>query len=165
MKKICLMFVMSIMCISAIAQNRTLYQGELNLGYGFGMGDLAVDRFYVETIHGIRVNPNLFIGAGLGLISFDHGRATIPVFADVKAYIAKGGIQPYVYANLGYGFGDEMGFYGAGGVGVDFSIASKTGIFINLGYQSQGLKDNIQENGLYGPSNMAAFMVQLGFRF
>lgn len=165
MKKFYLMIIMSVLCVTVNAQNKVLYQGELNLGYGFGMGDLAVNRLYVETIHGVRINPHLFVGAGLGLASFDNERAVIPFFADAKYYIIAGNIQPYVYVDLGYGFGDEEGFYGAGGIGVDIAINSKTGIFANLGYQSQGLRDNIQDNGIYGASNMGAFMFQLGFRF
>ncbi len=165
MKKVYLMIIMSILCVAVNAQNKVSYQGELNLGYGFGMGDLAVNRLYVETIHGVRVNPHLFIGAGLGWASFDNERTVIPFFADVKCYITKGNIQPYVYLDLGYGLGDEEGFYGASGIGVDITINSKTGIFANFGYQSQGLRDNIQGNGIYGSSNMGAIMFQLGFRF
>lgn len=52
-----------------------------------------------------------------------------------------------------------------GGLGVDFTIASTLGIYINLGYQSLGIADNIQSNGIYGPSNMGAFLIQTGFRF
>ena len=83
----------------------------------------------------------------------------------IKGYLTKSKIAPYIFANLGYGFGDEKGFYGAGGLGVDFSVAPKLGVFINIGYQSLGIADNIQENGTYGPSNMGAFLIQAGFRF
>ena len=164
MKRLLLLFVATVsFALSASAQR---YQGELNLGYGFGIGNYEVDRFHVETVHGVRVNQYFFVGAGFGLSYFDNERTVIPVFADIKGYFLKATkICPYIFADLGYGFGDVEGFYGAGGIGIDFKITSKHGIYFNLGYQSQGLKNNIQSNGLYGPSNMGAFLVRVGFRF
>ncbi|MCI9244495.1 MAG: hypothetical protein HFJ82_03180 [Alistipes sp.] len=148
---------------SASAQR---YQGDVNIGYGLGIGGYAVNRFHVETVHGARINPYLFAGAGIGLSYFDNGRAVIPIFADIRGYLLKNTLAtPYIFADLGYGFGDEQGFYAAGGLGVDFKLMSKVGLYLNLGYQSQGLKDNIQSNGLYGPSNMGALLVRVGFRF
>lgn len=165
MNKYLLLLLFAVLCAYAKAQNSPRYQGEVNIGYGFGMGDYQMDRFYIETIHGVRIIPNLFLGAGAGLALLDNGHATIPVFADIKGYLTKSKIAPYIFANLGYGFGDEKGFYGAGGLGVDFSVAPTLGVFINIGYQSLGIADNIQENGTYGPSNMGAFLIQAGFRF
>lgn len=165
MKKL-LLFAAILLCANAFAQNgKVRYQGEVNVGYGIGMGNFKVDRFHIETIHGACINPHLFVGGGVGLSLYDRGLATIPVFADVKGYFTKGRIVPYAFANLGYGFGDEKGFYGAGGLGVDFSIGSMMGTHVNLGYQSQGIANNVDKNGLYGPSNMGAFLLQAGFRF
>lgn len=166
MKRYLLLLLFAALYIGVNAQNNVPhYQGEINVGYGIGIGDYQVDRFYVETIHGARIIPHLFLGAGAGLALLNGGHVTIPVFANVKGYFTKSKVSPYIFANLGYGFGDEKGFYGAGGLGVDFTIASTLGIYINLGYQSLGIADNIQSNGIYGPSNMGAFLIQTGFRF
>ena len=106
MKKYLLLLLFAVLCAYAKAQNSPRYQGEVNIGYGFGMGDYQMDRFYIETIHGARIIPNLFLGAGAGLALLDNGHATIPVFADIKGYLTKSKIAPYIFANLGYGFGD-----------------------------------------------------------
>ena len=165
MKKILFfaLFILSIMNVAA--QNKMSYQGEVGIGYGFGMGDESINRLYVETIHGIRFNSHLFAGLGVGLASFDDENATIPLFVDVKGYLTKGLIKPYLFANLGYGLGDKSGFYGAGGFGIDVNISQKCGLYLNLGYQSQGLRNNVDDSGFYGPSNVGAFLLQLGCRF
>ncbi|WP_295939624.1 hypothetical protein [uncultured Alistipes sp.] len=52
------------------------------------------------------------------------------------------------------------------GVGVDFSLGSKLGLYVKLSYQSQGIKDNYNETlVMYGPSNTGAIVAQVGFRF
>lgn len=165
MKKI-LLSIFAVFCVSTFATAQKIsYQGEVNVGYGLGVGDYQLNRFHVETIHGVRINPHIFVGAGAGLSLYDGGHATVPIFADVKGYLTKTTIAPYIFANLGYGFGDEKGFYGAGGIGVDFAVGSSKGVYINLGYQSQGIANNINEDGIYGASNTGAFLIQAGFRF
>ena len=66
---------------SASAQR---YQGDVNIGYGLGIGGYAVNRFHVETVHGARINPYLFAGAGIGLSYFDNGRAVIPILQTLE---------------------------------------------------------------------------------
>ena len=65
------------------------------------MGDL-VPRIVFETVHGVRINPYLFAGVGLGInyfykdIYFSNGwniyelgnsGTVLPVFANVKGYL------------------------------------------------------------------------------
>lgn len=78
------------------------YQGEFAFAYGLavseGMGDL-VPRIVFETVHGVRINPYLFAGVGLGinyfykdLYFFDgwdiyelgNSGTVLPIFANVK---------------------------------------------------------------------------------
>jgi hypothetical protein len=79
------------------------YQGEVAFAYGSavseGMQDLF-PRIVFETVHGVRINPYLFAGVGLGInyfykdIYFSNGwniyelgnsGTVLPVFANVKA--------------------------------------------------------------------------------
>ena len=50
-----------------------LHQGEIAAAYGLGVGRVSefinTDRILFETVHGIRINPYLFTGLGLG---FDY---------------------------------------------------------------------------------------------
>ena len=79
------------------------YQGEIAIGYGVGVGAASdiinTNRVVVETVHGARINPYLFVGGGLGVNYFygllddydgyygDGDTATIaPVFANIKGY-------------------------------------------------------------------------------
>ena len=58
---------------SDIAGNFPKYQGEIAAAYGLGVGRVSefinTDRILFETVHGIRINPYLFTGLGLG---FDY---------------------------------------------------------------------------------------------
>lgn len=113
---------------------------------------------------GLELSP-IFFGCWSRISAIKWGTCDNTCICKCEGYFTKSKVSPYIFANLGYGFGDEKGFYGAGGLGVDFTIASTLGIYINLGYQSLGIADNIQSNGIYGPSNMGAFLIQTGFRF
>ena len=41
------------------------YQGEVGVGTAFGVGSNAYDRFVLETVHGVRIGPRLFVGLGV----------------------------------------------------------------------------------------------------
>ena len=82
------------------------YQGEVAFAYGLavseGTGDLF-PRIVFETVHGVRINPYLFAGVGLGINYFYkdlyiynywgsilegyRGGIVLPVFANVKGYL------------------------------------------------------------------------------
>ena len=172
MKKILLSLAILIASYCAVcAQNKVAYQGEINIGGGVGMGNFKMGRMHFETIHGIRLNPHFFTGVGIGAGFYDDqlGALIVPVFGHIKGYLTKSKIRPYVYTNLGYGFFYKEGFYGAGGLGLDFKISPKSGIYINLGYQSQAIAKTHRASNpydaTYGVSNMGALLLQGGCRF
>ena len=165
MKKVILLASFMMCILNVTAQNKLSYQSEVGIGYGFRLENESMDRLYFETIHGVRFNPKLFAGLGVGLESYDDGGATIPVFANIRSYLDNGIIKPYLFANLGYGYGDISGVYVAVGLGFDIDISSNRGVYLNLGYQSQGWANNVDDRGFYGPSNIGAFLLQLGCRF
>ena len=126
------------------------YQGEAGAGYSFGVGTWDINRFTLETIHGIRLNDNFFVGAGIGFqfYSQDGESATmIPIFANGKAYLSTGKIVPYLSLDLGYGFGmgdwkSLDGAYVAPAVGLSFAISEKNRANLGLSYQSQKLSES-----------------------
>lgn len=91
------------------------YQGEFAFAYGVGVGEasnyLNTNRIQLETLHGARINPYLFAGAGIGFSYFyglfnngniyddydddfdydeildtDDTGGVMPIFANLKGY-------------------------------------------------------------------------------
>lgn len=111
MKRYLLLLLFAALCIGVNAQNNVPhYQGEINVGYGIGIGDYQVDRFYVETIHGARIIPHLFLGAGAGLALLNGGHVTIPVFANVKDTLQKVKFRRIFLLILDTDLGTKKGF-------------------------------------------------------
>ena len=103
------------------------YQGEVAFAYGSavseGMQDLF-PRIVFETVHGVRINPYLFAGVGLGInyfykdIYFSNGwniyelgnsGTVLPVFANVKGYLP---VSSKAALNLSWDLGAAIGVGG-----------------------------------------------------
>lgn len=118
------------------------YQGEIALGYGLGVGNasdfLNTDRIVFETVHGLRINPYLFTGIGLGLNYFyadmefsdswteelyDGGLVMAP-FWDIKGFCPVGrNVSAFLSLDLGAaigvsGYADGTEFYASVGPGI-----------------------------------------------
>lgn len=104
MKKILflpLLFLM-IASFSDLAAQRSRYQGEIQVGFGAGVGSnpfLRQNRVTVDMVNGIRVNSYFSIGLGLGYHTY-LGRTIegidftdehiVPVYANLKGYMPAG---------------------------------------------------------------------------
>ena len=68
-------------------------------------------RFVLETVHGVRIGPRLFVGLGVAWNYYsargdmpddsfreytDGGRSFVPIFADMKVYFLDRRISPYL---------------------------------------------------------------------
>ena len=155
MKKLFIACIMALWCVpAAYAQNGQgiRYQGEANVGYAFGVGSNAYNRFVLETVHGVRIGPRLFVGLGIAWNHYsaegdgpgdrfkdyvDGGRSFIPVFADMKVYFLDRRISPYLKVDIGYGIHKHGGIYAAPAVGVKFGLINKLALNIDLGFQVQ----------------------------
>ncbi len=122
------------------------YQGEASASYGIGVGTFSINRFCVETVHGVRFNPDVFLGLGLGYTSLTKDGSSfgvIPVFANVKGYLPSSrNLKPFGSLDFGYGIGTgDMG--GFGGVYISPAIGLSFNKFnISLAYQSQAISDS-----------------------
>lgn len=153
------------------------YQGEVTFGYGLGVGNVAkvlnLDRIVLETVHGVRINPYLFAGAGLGVNFFyadlfeDSGIGgmpdsgiVLPVFVNGKAYCPVGRkTSLHLSVDLGaaipvsgYFEGGTTEFYAAVGPGV--SIGSSNNFRLDLGIRFQ-----------YMGTGFNAILFRVGFGF
>lgn len=131
------------------------YQGELAFAYGIGVGDVSTilntNRILFETVHGIRFNPYLFTGLGVGFNYFygllndyyyydangnsfdikDDTAGIMPVFADFRGYypVAKKA-SIYLAFDMGAaigvsGYASGTEFYTSIGPGINFGNPQK----------------------------------------
>lgn len=101
------------------------------------------------TITSYRFPFRLSVGAGIGVEWFNV--AGLPVFADVRYNVLKGGLSPYVYSQAGYSMplatnptGDYSTYYGgplfAAGVGLRKNFANRNAFVFSLGYRFQQMR-------------------------
>ena len=129
------------------------YQGEVAFAYGSavseGMQDLF-PRIVFETVHGVRINPYLFAGVGLGInyfykdIYFSNGwniyelgnsGTVLPVFANVKGYLP---VSSKAALNLSWDLGAAIGVGGYFNEGTKFYTSIGPGV--TFGRQSGGVR-------------------------
>ena len=141
------------------------YQGEVALAYGLGVGYaskvLNTDRIHFETVHGVRINPYLFAGLGLGFDYFygllndydgyyeeEDTMGVLPVFVDFKGYCP---VSPKASIYLAWDLGAAVGvsglaqgteFYTSIGPGIDFG-GSKGGPRGNFGIRFQHMGEGL----------------------
>lgn len=145
------------------------YQGDVSVGYGYGTGAISMNQYTVETVHGVRVNPYFFAGAGIGFHCYTTGRSyrsgyngvrysepesyVVPIYANLKGYLpTRGGmVVPFLSLDMGYGlvvgekltvsYGSKTWFENMGG----FLVSPSIGILIarcvtfSVGYRSQSI--------------------------
>ncbi|WP_419501614.1 hypothetical protein [Alistipes putredinis] len=136
------------------------YQGEVAFAYGSavseGMQDLF-PRIVFETVHGVRINPYLFAGVGLGInyfykdIYFSNGwniyelgnsGTVLPVFANVKGYLP---VSSKAALNLSWDLGAAIGVGGYFNEGTEFYTSIGPGV--TFGRQSGGVRGDFRAHG------------------
>lgn len=154
--------IMGIGVLSASAQD-TRYQGEVYISGGYGVGNSALSRLQLHTIHGARIGECFSAGVGLGVDYYtpdlESGLFMIPVFADFKLYAPTAGkFDPLLMVDLGYGVVAEEPQ--VGGLMFGAGIGFKAGVFaMSLGY-------HLQQFGVQGVSlGLSAIQLKLGFAF
>ena len=172
MKKLLLISFL-ILGFSFTANSQIKYQGEVQIGYNFGVKDFDPDYANLSFINGIRFNKNLFAGIGVGLniySIFESGvdkEYALPIFINAKAYLP---VSPQTdfFASLdcGYWFGISSNHKEVGGlmltpsVGVCFDLGKSYGLNLSLGYNHQNWSAD-------GPVslNTGAIGIKVGFSF
>jgi len=169
MKKLLLGLVFATFSFAAFAQQRG-YKGMVHAAWLTMQDDFSCE---VTTVHGYQFNPYLFVGGGAGVDIFkdairkgtndQRSEFSIPVFADVRGYLLKGGISPYVDAKVGYAFSceeDGTGIYVAPEIGCRIGFTSH--FAINVGAQwviNHGISDRADI------SNDGGVCVKIGVEF
>lgn len=154
------------------------YQGEFAFAYGLavseGMGDL-VPRIVFETVHGVRINPYLFAGVGLGinyfykdLYFFDgwdiyelgNSGTVLPIFANVKGYLP---VSRKVALNLSWDLGAAIGIGGYFNGGTEFYTSVGPGV--TFGRQSGGVRGDFSIRFQHMGEGLNAILFRIGIGF
>ena len=137
------------------------YQGEVDLGYSFGIGDFGIDRINLHTVQGAKIGDHFSLGAGLGVDWYynEYGSdIMLPIYLNAKGYLpVSDKFSPFASLDLGYGVGvttNASGFYWSPSIGIKYSKLK-----VQIGYVSQSLSDS-------GVSvSMSAFQFKVGLVF
>ena len=76
--------------LHAYSQDKLVkYQGEVSLGYAFGVGDIKIDKSSLQIINGVRIGTYFAAGVGVGFdycgkSSLDSYRLGFSLFGDIK---------------------------------------------------------------------------------
>ena len=117
---------------SASAQR---YQGEVSYAYSAGVGNVSLNGWNIQTVHGYRFNDYVFLGGGVGFIKYVDD-AIIPVFANVKGYLGNSHlVNPFASIDLGYGLRENGGIYFSPALGIHLRAFRRLGAFASVGYQ------------------------------
>lgn len=106
--------------------------------------DIAKGGFSVNTSHGYRFNPYLFLGGGLALDYHSAGgRLFIPVFVDFRTDFLDRNISPVFDVKVGYALGLKAsetvnpGVYFNPSFGVRFMFDQRVSLAVTVGYNMQ----------------------------
>ncbi|MBQ8225444.1 MAG: hypothetical protein IJZ86_08870 [Bacteroides sp.] len=115
------------------------YRGFVEFDYNMAIGTPNEDCIGFTTTHGGECSPHCFVGAGIGLNYYlDSDVFTIPLFANVRAFLLKKEFTPFLDVKVGYSLGDEVkGFYLAPSIGYRIHLFD-----ISVGYTLQKYKSS-----------------------
>lgn len=123
------------------------YKGYIDGVFGFGLNSGSV--IGLQTVNGILLSPNLFIGLGVGLDRYNTNTQfnMIPIFLDFKYYFNNNNVSPFFNASGGYSpsitSGNSGGIYVNPSIGLKIAIpnsSSDINISFGLKYQQNEYK-------------------------
>lgn len=187
MKKHILLFAFALFSTVAFAQNQTTrYQGEVQVGYAFGIGDYKIDRLSIHMINGVRFNPYFSAGLGLGLDVYNSDGETLvslPLFVNLKGYLpVSQSVSLFASFDLGYSaalksyeetiqsYDAKLGMKGimyTPAIGASFKVTGNKTLNLSLGYDIKTATAEVSGQGQHGSDDMKcnAISLKLGYAF
>lgn len=167
MKRVSLFLSLLLLTVGfASAKGKVSYQGEVDLGYSFGVGKRASERVNIHTIQGIKVGKYFSTGIGTGFDFYydfdDSSEAIVPVYLNIKGYypVSKN-VSPFVSCDVGLGVGVTGDLDNDTGLTVAPAVGVVWGVFkAQVGYNMQKVK-NID----LGKLSMSSVQVKIGIMF
>ena len=187
MKRVSLFLSLLLLTVGfASAKGKVSYQGEVDLGYSFGVGKRASERVNIHTIQGIKVGKYFSTGIGTGFDFYydfdDSSEAIVPVYLNLKGYypVSKNvspskspvtptprptsqlkNVSPFVSCDVGLGVGVTGDLDNDTGLTVAPAVGVVWGVFkAQVGYNMQKVK-NID----LGKLSMSSVQVKIGIMF
>lgn len=176
MKKIILLFMASGIYLHAYSQDKLVkYQGEVSLGYAFGVGDIKIDKSSLQIINGVRIGTYFAAGVGVGFdycgkSSLDSYRLGFSLFGDIKGYLpVSPKISLFLATDIGGGWGQANALGRRDGVivvpaiGASFKVSPQSAINLSLTYTYQDGRG--ERDGSWRAPNYNALGLKAGFQF
>jgi hypothetical protein len=181
MKRLLVISALLIACAGLCnGQNLAKYQGEVNLGYSIGVGNLGFNKVNLHTVQGVKMGDYVSAGLGFGLDwwrgiykeyweeqgKFDLGELTLPIYLNVKGYLpVKEDMAPYISCDIGYAAGLTKGVKNLAGLYFSPSVGLKFKSFkAELGFTLQKVDDEYVEY-YYETTAATAFKLSVGYFF
>ena len=167
MKRVSLFLSLLLLTVGfASAKGKVSYQGEVDLGYSFGVGKRASERVNIHTIQGIKVGKYFSTGIGTGFDFYydfdDSSEAIVPVYLNLKGYypVSKN-VSPFVSCDVGLGVGVTGDLDNDTGLTVAPAVGVVWGVF------KAQVGDNMQKvkNIDLGKLSMSSVQVKIGIMF
>lgn len=182
MKKYIFFFLFVLSSAVVFAQQDTTvsrYQSEVHVKYGFGTGDIPIDRVGVNLVGGARLNQYVFLGANVGLdYYFSNGYSFIsaPIAAQIKGYIPLSANTSF-FGSIDCGYTLSLkkeeidradlgvkGFLISPAIGISLQMPRNKSLLFSIGYESQQMKLEYIGQTL-DTERFGAFALKLGFGF
>lgn len=150
----------------ASAKGNVQYQGEVDLGYSFGVGKSASERVNLHTIQGIRVGKYFSAGIGTGFDFYydfdDSSEMIVPVYLNLKGYYPLSAkVSPYISCDIGVGVGVTGDVDNNAGLNISPAIGVVWGVFkAQVGYNLQKV-NNLD----MGKPALSSVQVKVGIMF
>ena len=158
--------LLTLMVGIAEAKGIVSYQGEIDLGYSYGISNDASECVHLHTIQGIKVGKYFSTGVGAGFDYYynfdDSSEAMIPVYLNLKGYLPVGKkVSTYLSCDAGWSFGVTGDLNNNNGLTVTPAIGVVWGLFkAQVGYTIQNVK-GVELGNL----NMGAVQLKVGIMF
>ena len=113
------------------------YHGFVEGGYAVNTGGtISINWAEVNTIHGYQVNPNIFVGAGLGIHFTPEFKGN--EIGGLPHWRRGNKIEKPIFANFRCSNGSGM--YGSAGLGCRFALKKNKALYFVVSYTSHKLK-------------------------
>ncbi len=158
--------------------DRPVVKKVINSGYKFlgelgvqgGMGEFAVNRFAINTLHLYQFNSYISSGGGIGLRFYSPWKETfIPLLADFRLTVPFSRVAPFFALDFGYSFSANHRFQGLGflyntSVGLIVKASKRLNLSLSLGYDVQDAEIYYIDDPNFNMfrASLTAFSITLG---
>jgi opacity protein-like surface antigen len=165
--------------IEEVKQSKSGVAGTLDVGYNFGVGKYALDRFSMNFSIGHRSYPKSYkggyldLGIGVGMRYFPNmliGSESqvkgycFPVFAHLRGTSSDSKASFYSSFDIGYSL-PKVGLMQNSTIGVDIKINNQSSFFIGVGYEWQWGDFVNFYNYSVTSENFGAIVIKMGVAF